>query len=458
MVTPKDDTIPYKVYGSQIKNSAEEVDQYRIRSFSVESKNESSPKRFIPSDFEAKPKVVYSNFENWQEVSSWYDELSSHKQQKTTQLSATADSLFQGLSNPLEKVKKVYDYIYDNISYSSVPFRQSGWVPQNAQDVLMTKIGDCKDMASLGKALLNIGGVESYLVLENGNQRYFTDHTYMGPNFNHCILGYKVNDSLEFVDFTTKYTPFGSIPKYIQGTMALVVNDSSNALIKLPMDAPKSRRKIRKSVVILKDDKSVQATVHTQRVGSFADDFRYYYRSSSEKEQKESMKNILSKRFADLELKVFTVPNLTKADDSLEYTYAYEARNALVLSGNMAIYTVDVPDEISAGSFPTDTTRTEPIDMGYRSLAIGTFNSTTEITIPTEWKLTTTPDNIEIKTENMSYSLRYTKNGNEKITITREVETNYNRLFTANEFKADIIALKNASQSDNIQLLFTINK
>lgn len=454
MVTPKDDTIPYTIYGDGITTSLSEIDNYAIRTFSSSEKNESSSHEFSAEDYQSKAKVVYSNFESWADINTWYKELSSHKQQETSQLRRVADSLFKGVTAPREKVKRVYDYIAKNINYSSVSFRQSGWVPQSAQDVLMTKIGDCKDMSSLGKALLNLGDVESHLVLENGNKRYFFDHSYIGPNFNHCILGFTVADSMEFIDFTDKYTPFGSIPKYIQGTMALVIDDTSKGLIQLPLDAPEERKKEREISIEIREDQSILRKVTTKRSGSFADDFRRYYRFSSKSEREEEMKNILQKQFSDITLLDFTLPDLTQNSDSLTYRYSFEAQNAVALSGDMAIFSVNIPDIVKSGNFPADTAISQPIDMGYGQLSIGTISSTTTISTPKGWKLLTLPKKSSYTTENLTYSLTFHKAKSGTITIERSLKTNYNKLFKPEEFTEDIKVLKKIAQKDKVQLLF----
>lgn len=456
MVTPKDDTIPYNIYGEGITKSISEMDNYAIRTFSSNQKSESSSDQFQASDYQGKAKVVYSNFSNWSEINRWYSELSSHKQQETSQLRRVADSLFRGLSAPRDKVQKVYDYIGKNINYSSVPFRQSGWVPQSAQDVLMTKIGDCKDMSSLGKALLNIGEVPSYLVLENGNKRYFFGQSYIGPNFNHCILGIPTKDSMDYIDFTDKFTPLGAVPKYIQGTMALIIDDTSKNLVQLPLDSPEDRVKMRTIDITIREDQSILRSVKTHRSGAFANDFRRYYRFSTKSEREEDMKAILQRQYSEVKLLDFTIPDLSENRDSLSYSFKFEAQNALTQTGDMAIFSVNIPDIIKAGSFPADTAVKHPIDMGFRQLSIGTTGSTTSITLPKGWDLLTLPKDQSHTTPNLTYTLRFKKSKERVITIERSIVTNYNRIFQPEEFKEEIRTLKRIAQSDKVQLLFKI--
>ena len=111
------------------------------------------------------PWIQISSLDNWNIVSDWYLGLTEDKARANKVLQNIADSLFVGLKTDEEKISKVHDFITDKIRYSSVSFRQAGYVPQSSSKTLNTRVGDCKDMATLGKTLLKLGGVETDLVL-----------------------------------------------------------------------------------------------------------------------------------------------------------------------------------------------------------------------------------------------------------------------------------------------------
>ena len=87
-----------------------------------------------------------------------------------------------------EKVEIIYTFIVKNIRYSSVSFRQSGLIPQKANSVLNTKIGDCKDVSTLFVAMCKEAGIEDAgLVLVNTRDNGLKDLMLPSISFNHCI-------------------------------------------------------------------------------------------------------------------------------------------------------------------------------------------------------------------------------------------------------------------------------
>ena len=111
-----------------------------------------------------------------------------------------------------DKVKAVYAFITENIRYSSVSFRQSGFVPQRARDVLVQRLGDCKDMATLCIAMLDEAGVRAHYVLVNTWDEGYNRHIPPGISFNHCIVGVDLKGGVQHIDLTAQNFPVGSIP------------------------------------------------------------------------------------------------------------------------------------------------------------------------------------------------------------------------------------------------------
>ena len=142
-------------------------------------------------------------------------------------------------------------------------------MPQAAKDVLATRIGDCKDMASLGKCLMDIAGIKSWLVLVNTGIHYFTDHAFIGPNFDHCILQFETGDKTTYVDFTDRNTALGRLPSADQGAMALVIKPGNRDISVLPIDTPEDRLIRRDIVMQLDSSGTLRQTMKTLRRGIF---------------------------------------------------------------------------------------------------------------------------------------------------------------------------------------------
>ncbi|MEO8168542.1 MAG: DUF3857 domain-containing protein, partial [bacterium] len=115
-------------------------------------------------------KALYiSSIESWDYLVDWYTDLARTKTRSSFEIKEEVEKLFAGRKNlsEEEKIRTVYNFITENIRYSSVSFRQSPLVPQQARDVLVNRIGDCKDVATLCIAMLHEVGITAHHVLVN---------------------------------------------------------------------------------------------------------------------------------------------------------------------------------------------------------------------------------------------------------------------------------------------------
>src|SRR5262249_16693815 len=150
-------------------------------------------------------KALYiSSLNDWGTLVDWYTDLARTKTRRTYEIKEQVERIFAGKKevSDEEKIEKVYNFITENIRYSSVPFRQSGLIPQKARDVLVNKIGDCKDVATLCISMLNEVGVKSYHVLLNTRDAGQNNNSVPAILFNHCIVAVETPKGLRYLDLT----------------------------------------------------------------------------------------------------------------------------------------------------------------------------------------------------------------------------------------------------------------
>jgi len=453
LVAPCDDTIPFKVIGDSIKVETTMDQDYRITTISSRPFASDNTESFCPGDHPSFPKVFYSNLSDWGQISDWYYELSRHKQNQTIELKSLADSLFKNTAGDWEKAVKIHEFITRNINYSFVPFRQSGWVPQAAKDVLATRIGDCKDMASLGKCLMDIAGIKSWLVLVNTGIHHFTEHAFIGPNFDHCILQFETGGKTTYVDFTDRNTAIGRLPSADQGAMALVIKPGNRDITVLPIDTPEKRLIHRDITMQLDSNGTLKQTMKTTRRGIFASQLRSVYRFQNENERKTDLHRAISSEHPDVTIDTMFFDNLESVIDSVGFTYSITARNAANVSGSTIIYSLKMPDILGSGYYPVEQNRKNPVDISSSFIGIVKLESDAELSVPENWKLIDEPRDVAIKTENMDYSLRFELEKG-KIRVFRRLTCNYNRIFANDEFVPEQNALMQAAKSDDVKLIF----
>jgi len=177
--------------------------------------------------------------------------------------------------------------------------RGGGYTPRAAQDVLKTGYGDCKDKATLLRALLAAAGIESYPVMAYSGDRYHVTADWPTPfQFNHCIAAIKIDDPslkspaivehpvlgrLLFFDPTDPYTPLGDLPQDEQGSQVLVLAGERGGLARLPFAAPADNHVDRPIEAALRSDGAIAVRLKEHSTGQAAAQERAAYHAPMNK-------------------------------------------------------------------------------------------------------------------------------------------------------------------------------
>jgi tetratricopeptide (TPR) repeat protein len=454
MITPVNDTIPYFLSDSTLKVKVETDGEFKKTVITAPSSGSSIYEQYAPVYHPSYSAVVYSKFSSWGEINDWYYELSRLKQKPTLELISITDSLTKGITENWEKVKKIHEFMCKTINYSYVSFRQSAWIPQSASDVFATRIGDCKDMASLGKALLDIAGIESWLVLVNTGIHNFTEYAYKGPNFDHCILTFNLDGKSYFIDFTDRNTALGKLPMGDQGAMALVIKPGNKELITLPIDDPSDRKIIRKIQVVLDSTGGINQVANAKRTGMFASSLKSLYRFSTYEETKKMFQRSVSDEYPSGVIDTIHFENIDSLNDSLNYWYKVHMTNAVDVSGKNVVFEIKIPDALTTDYYPVDMDRKKPVDMTYSAFGITEQNTTFECEFPYKWKLLSVPDDVSFSTGRVQYSLKFEHKGN-KLVCKRTFISNFRNVLEVKDFQPEMEMLKKITRADAAKVIFS---
>ncbi|MDB5107053.1 MAG: Tetratricopeptide repeat protein [Fibrobacteres bacterium] len=448
------DTIGYSVRGKGIVKSASEKAGVKMRLFTRGPYAPPINERFLPINEETAPDVLYSTFSDWGRITEWYANLTDHKTEPSPILRKIADSLFAGAATETEKVARVHRYVTDNIAYSSLSFRQSGWIPQSSQEVIASRLGDCKDMAALAKTLLQLGGMQSRLVLVATRDEYGTRPGPVGPHFNHCILGLTVDGAQHFVDLTDPHLNWNRIPKADQGSMALVISRGNRDLIRLPVDAPAERRVSRTFKCALTDSGSADIDARTVRTGVLARGHRDGFRFLNQEERRQEMLKVLSDDYADVALDSLSFGDLGTGTDSVEYAYHFRGRQAVKVSGPTRIFSLYMPDRLSNMDIPDDQPRPAGADLYASWYSVGTYATRGTVSFPPKWKLLNRPEPVRLKSPYGDYNLTFTLKGN-VLSYTRSAVLNLGEPVAGKDVPKLRDFLTQVVRNDDVQLVFT---
>ncbi|MCL2688808.1 MAG: tetratricopeptide repeat protein [Chitinispirillia bacterium] len=455
LVTPISDTIPYTVTGNNIKVEKENICDFTITTFSKKPYSRTLIEPFAAlTELNTDERVHYSTFNCWSEITQWYLNLTKNKHEQTYDIKMLADSLIAGAADSLDKVRRIHEYITSTIRYSFIPFRQSGWIPQSSMEVLSTRIGDCKDMSSLGKSLLNAAGIQSNLVLVNTGEHGNTPPSYIGPNFNHCILSYTIGGELEYIDFTDKYNALGNLPRLVQGTPALVIKRGENSLITLPQDSAHNRMLLRSVVSSVDELGTLRRTVKSMRTGVHAGDYRVNVWAMSPAEQKKDLQRLLSTVFPRVVIDSMSAQGGEGVGDYVNAQYSFTAVNGAQQSGNNTILLdLDINDRIAPEHFPFKSGRTQDIDMTQLWFGIGTFELDGILNFPADWELINKPEDVKLEGSWGHYSISFKQTEN-KLEYARRAVFSFHSPVPAAQSGELYSLFSKIIAADNVQLVF----
>ncbi len=162
---------------------------------------------------------------NWKEMGQWqYDNLLVNRDilpQSTVNL---VSQKLDGVTDKVEKIKRIYKFVQDNTRYISVQLGIGGWQPISAEEVDRVKYGDCKGLTNYTKALLKSQGIESYYsVVYAGSTKRGMVKDFASIQGNHVILNVPNEADDIWLECTSQQIPFGFLSDFTDDRDVLVV-------------------------------------------------------------------------------------------------------------------------------------------------------------------------------------------------------------------------------------------
>ncbi len=454
LVSPAGDTIPYQVDGDSVSVTVNETSGFRVTAFERDPYEMPTGESFMLLDPPWQDRVSYSTMDSWGDVVDWYLNLTDNKLGQTVELRNKADSLFEGAVTREDTVAAVHAFITGTIRYSFVPFRQSAWTPQPAREALASRIGDCKDMSALGKSFLDYAGIPAYLTLVNTRDRNSVYPSYIGPNFNHCILAYETSDSaLQFIDMTDNNLSVHNLPRMDQQSLALVIREGNDSLIHLPLDSAAQRLTQREITARIDTSGALALAIQTLRTGVSAGSVRSSYRFLSPSERQKKLQQVLAQDFPGARVDSLWFADLDTLTDSLRYYYEYAVKNAANFSGNAAVVSLNLPDRIEGDHYPSEDDRAYDIDMGHAWFSVGEHIIDGTLTFPSNWRMITVPSPVKIDSPYGAYELEISRKES-SVRFRRYATFRFDKPVRVSQSAELRSFLSRVARADNVLLMF----
>jgi tetratricopeptide (TPR) repeat protein len=455
ILAPKGKPFKYTITNGSIQPVVSDVEGMKL--YRWESTNVPAVKAepIMSALIDVVPLLSYSSIPDWKYVSHWYKDLTTSKFNSDYVLKATLASILKGHENDtqLAKAKLFYNYILQNISYSNIAFMHSNFVPQKASRTITTRLGDCKDVATLFVALCRESGIDANLVLISVRDIGLNQLILPSVNFNHCIAQLNVDGKTYYLELTDTKLPFG----------AALAADLKSRILPIPfkdepigdkllsMDMPfRQPNSIQRYERISLNDNDMQIARHSASYAANASYLRDSYRDLGSEEQLKQISQAVASGF-NVPVKVtgLSFSNLDNLSDSVTYDCNIEVKKVMQDVAGMKILSLPWTDKISSLEDVTLEKRDYPFELwAYQSEDIN--SEQLEIVLPQGMAFVETPKNIHLECANASFDLLFDTSKPGVVRGTRIFRRTSEQVTTA-QYAAFRDFINRVSEADNKQ-------
>jgi hypothetical protein len=299
---PIDRVLQFEIKGVEaeiIKDSTSDRRRYQISQFNTPAVVEEDS---LPDWYDPYPSIQFSEYESWEQVSNWANDLfdvkgdfSEDLQQFITELKALEVD---------EAINKAIHFSQDKVRYLGLEFGLNSHKPHAPNDVFDKRYGDCKDKTLLLVTLLKQIGVKAYPALVSSTSKgHVSDYLPTHAVFDHVIVQIEYKNKVYWIDPTithqSDYLESKFQPNYGE---ALLLNHQAGG-ITLFKDRVGSESEISITENLIAPDyfSAVQWKIKTVAKGNKADNLRYRIKVHGKQKLVNQYLNYYAKVYPDIE-------------------------------------------------------------------------------------------------------------------------------------------------------------
>lgn len=351
---------PERKYETQ-ESGERRIYTWTVRDFVPDRKHDREAIREEP-DFT--PDVQLSTFADWQQVGQWYAKLQGDRVIVDESVRKKAAELTQGAATPVERARRLYDYVARNIRYVSISFGVGRLQPHAASEVLQNGYGDCKDKHTLLQSLLKAETIQSYPVLISSYRELDPDVP-SPAQFDHEITAAELGGELTWLDSTAEVAPYGLILYQLRNKQALLAADGKTAgLRRTPANAP-----VKNQFAIKLDGKFAEAggfdtAVEITAQGDSDVPLRSAFRRLPQAQWQEVLKNISAMWGMAGDVSEIHVDSLEDTSRPFHLAYRYHKDNYFTVPNSGVSFRILPPMQLRFARSANPKKPLEPVNVG----------------------------------------------------------------------------------------------
>jgi len=424
---------------------------------SIEDYEAITPEAHSPGFAQIMPRILFAldifhlqgvdgEARDWTSFGKWVnDYLLRGTEEVNAQTKNEILQLVSGIEDPIEKARKIYDYVQNKTRYISVQVGIGGWKPMPASDVDRLGYGDCKALTNYTKALLEVAEIPSYYTILYGDRsKRDIQEDFSSLQGNHAILAIPDGEDYVWLECTSQEIPFGFIGDFTDDRDVLIIKPDGGEIVHTQIYDGLNNTLNGVGSYTISLEGNIKANYHCETEGMQYDD-RYTLTNKTLKERKEYFLDYWS-----------YVPNVTIDDLVLEndkknirFTekVSFKAEHYATFAGEEMLVTLNafnrftyVPDRYSSRKFGVH------LDEGFVD------NDEVIITIPQSFTLKFIPDDISFDSPFGSYTISVEKKSDSEVIYKRTLELKEGN-YPKEEYKAFRSFLKKVNRNDNAKMI-----
>jgi hypothetical protein len=247
IITPEDMDYRFKVYNHDDMDPVVTMPRNRmVRKWELENLDAIKYESHMPPFHRMVPYLlvgsnefqydrVSGNMSSWEEYGKWIASLNEGRQSLPEETRQKVHALTEGIDDPMEKTRIIYEYMQSRTRYVSIQLGIGGFQPYDAQVVDETGYGDCKALVNYTQAMLGEAGIRSYYTLIHfGAARIPVKPEFPAKAFNHVILCVPLEGDTLWLECTDNRIPMGFIGSSNANRHVLLITPEGGKLTRTP--------------------------------------------------------------------------------------------------------------------------------------------------------------------------------------------------------------------------------
>ncbi|WP_162915761.1 DUF3857 domain-containing transglutaminase family protein [Paraflavitalea soli] len=312
IVLPKGRTLNIKNSLTQIAYTTSETSKETAYEWKLEKIPALHIQDRVPAWYDPYPMVMVSEYKNWKEVNDWALQLFSFGNKVSPAMQQKIEEIKNADTAVDKRILAALRFVQDDIRYLGIEMGDRSHKPHHPDKVFAQRFGDCKDKSYLLCTMLRALGVDASPVLISATYRKTIKDWLPSPGvFDHATVCAQYNGQNYWFDPTISYQRGKlrdiSYPDYQYG---LIIEDSTTSLTAIPPQNNKGLIDIKEEFSIPDMSGNARLTVRTTYLGTFADDIREDFSSSSLFEMRKTFQTFYAGYFEKA-----TIDSLNYKDD-----------------------------------------------------------------------------------------------------------------------------------------------